>query len=110
MDGIYVGYFAGEAGNGLAMFVFREGVIVGVDANGTSFDGTYELIGDACRLQVEVTIPPGGLTVQGVAVGDQSLTYSVETVMPVDVSRLPYLTLPTPYGNVNVRLKKLRDA
>lgn len=109
MDGFYVGYFTGDAGNGLAMFIFLNGVIVGVDAGGVRFDGTYQSQGEGFKMAVTITAPPGGMLIQGVATGESGLTYQVERLVPADLETLDYLTFPTPYGPVNARFKKLRD-
>jgi hypothetical protein len=109
MDGFYVGYFTGEAGNGLAMFTLLNGTIVGVDALGVRFDGSYTLEGQGYRIAVKITAPPGSMLVQGVSTGELGLKYEVETSIPGNLENVPYLTIPTPFGPVNVRFKKLRD-
>ena len=110
MDGFYVGYFTGEAGNGLAMFTLLKGVIVGVDALGVNFDGSYEPAEQGYKIAVKITAPPGGMLVQGVSTGTTGLKYEIETLIPGPLDTVPYLTIPTPFGAVNVKFKKLRDA
>lgn len=109
MEGFYVGYFTGEAGNGLAMFTLREGVIVGVDALGVRFDGTYEPDKEGYKIAVKISAPPDGVLVQGISTGTTGLKYEVETTIPGAIDSVPYLTIPTPFGPVNVKFKKLRD-
>jgi hypothetical protein len=41
INGFYAAYLTGSAGQGLAMLVFRNGTVVGVDAAGVKYDGTY---------------------------------------------------------------------
>lgn len=110
MEGFYVGYFTGEAGNGLAMFTLLKGVIVGVDAQGVCFDGNYEPAEKGYKVLVKISAPPGGTLVQGVSTGTMGLKYEVETTIPGALETVPYLTIPTPFGAVNVKFKKLRDA
>lgn len=110
VDGFYAGYFTGAAGNGLGLFVFNNGVIVGIDALGVRFDGTYKTTENNTGFSISVTVtaPAGGQLVQGVSTGDTGLTYQVAATVPVDFENANFLTLPTPFGAVNVRLKKLR--
>lgn len=110
VDGFYVGYFTGAAGNGLGMFVFKNGVIIGVDVLGVRFDGTYRLTetSTAYLISAIVTAPAGGQLVQGVSTGPTGLTYQVDATVPVDFENANFLTIPTQFGDVNVRLRKLR--
>jgi hypothetical protein len=110
IEGFYAGYFTGEAGHGLGLFVFNNGTIVGIDALGVRFDGTYRIIeaGTGFSVSVTVTAPAGGQLVQGTSTGDTGLIYNVDATLPVDIENSSFLTLPTPFGAVNVRLKKLR--
>ena len=41
VNGFYVGYFTGSAGEGMAMLMLHNGTLTGVDAAGTRVDGTY---------------------------------------------------------------------
>jgi hypothetical protein len=41
INGFYAAYLTGSAGQGLAMLVFRNGTIVGVDAAGAKYDGAH---------------------------------------------------------------------
>lgn len=111
MDGFYAGYFTAKAGNGLAMFVFREGVIVGSDILGVTFDGSYRLNAnrDGFNGRVTITAPPGGTLIQGISTGPEGLVYRVDVEFPLNFNNLPYLKLDTPYGPVNLKLVKVRD-
>ncbi|MGO7684374.1 hypothetical protein ACC696_06645 [Rhizobium ruizarguesonis] len=110
MNGFYAGYFAGGAGNGLAMFVIADGKISGADMAGVSFDGAFgedeegKLTGT-----VSVQVPPGVTVVQGVTAPAQGLTYEVPFAFPMKFDKEPFLELRTPLGNVNVRLQKVRE-
>jgi hypothetical protein len=110
MDGFYAGYFTGTGGNGIAMFVLQNGVIVGVDAMGVKFDGNYEAVENGFRLKVKISAPAGGTLVQGMSTGSTGLTYEIDTIIPGTLDSIPYLTIPTPFGPVNSKFKKLRDA
>lgn len=109
IDGIYSGYFSGAGGNGLALFVFRDGVIAGADAFGVVFDGHYERSQDQILAgQVTVTAPPNGTLVQGVSTGPSGITYTVDISFPENFAEVPYLGVTTPLGPVNVKLVRLR--
>jgi hypothetical protein len=110
IEGFYAGYFTGAAGNGLGLFIFTNGSIVGVDAIGVRFDGTYRKTeeGTGFSISVTVTAPAGGQLVQGTSTGETGLIYQVDAKIPVDFENTNFLTLATQYGAVNVRLKKLR--
>jgi hypothetical protein len=108
-EGFYAGYMTGTDGQGFAMFVFLNGVIVGTDALGVSFDGKYkilktgELVGD-----VTVTVPPNGTVIQGVTSGPSGMTYNVPVKFGVKDFDLDFIELSTPLGPINLVMKKLR--
>lgn len=59
INGFYTGYFTGAAGNGVALFVMRDGVLVGVDMSGVTFDGNYKADSSSGKLVGKVvTCPP----------------------------------------------------
>jgi hypothetical protein len=111
VDGFYVGYMTGVAGNGLVLFTFLNDIIVGVDAEGVRFDGSYSTRADGNGHDVSVTIfaPPGGSLIQGVPTGPMGLTYKVDTVLPLDLEKDDFIKVQTPFGPVNMKLKKLRE-
>lgn len=91
------------------MFLFMNGSVVGADLFGAKFDGRYRVIGENCLTTIGVTVPPGTQTIQGISTGDKEIKYDVEITIPVPVDSVPYSTVKTPFGLVNIRLKKLRD-
>lgn len=110
MNGFYAGYFAGGAGNGLAMFVIVDGKISGADMAGVSFDGDFsENKESQLAGTVSVRVPPGVTVVQGITAPAQGLKYEVPFIFPKKFDEEPFLELRTPLGNVNVRLQKVRD-
>ena len=111
IDGFYAGYFAGKAGNGLALLTLTNGKVVGVDAAGTKFDGRYELHGDtgALALDVHVSAPPGITLVQGESTGEQGLDYQLETRIEASALNGAVVRIETPIGPLNMRLQKLRN-
>ena len=110
LDGFYVGYFTGLGGSGQALFILRQGVLVGADPLGVRFDGTYALNKDGSNYvgAVMVAAPPNGQLVQGVNSGPAGLSYEVPLALPADFISSSFLSLDTPLGPVNVRLELLR--
>lgn len=108
MDGIYVGYFTGTGGNGVGMFVLREGVLTGADAMGTLYDGKYLLTAEGYSFRARVKLQPNIRTVQGTNTGEDGFSYDATFDLPRDPESQPFFALTTPLGPVNVKLQKLR--
>ena len=110
LDGFYAGFFTAEAGEGAAVFVIREGVVVGTDLRAFQYDGTYQMtpVGEA-KGKATVKVPPGQQSILGVSGGDAGLSYDVDFVLPVDFLDRPYIQINTTFGPVRMRLVKLRD-
>lgn len=111
VDGIYTGYFSGREGEGLGMFLLKDGLLTGADAMGVLFDGSYSSAqdGQSYEGKVTVTAPPNGTLVQGVTTGPSGMVYEVSFHLPSDFSQRSFLTLSTALGPVNVKLVKLRS-
>ncbi|HET6390116.1 hypothetical protein [Hyphomicrobium sp.] len=109
IEGIYAAYMTGSTGQGFAMFVIRDGLILGADPLGVTFDGTYVPTGRGDHSgKINVRVPPNGSTIQGVSVGPHGLTYDVTVSLPNSITDQDIVQLGTPLGPVNVRLNKLR--
>jgi hypothetical protein len=109
INGIYAAYLTGSAGQGFAMLVFRGGTIVGVDAAGVKYDGTYIDTGNAFSVRLKVSLPPNTLLVQGVTTGAQGDESELEFLMPADFLSQAFLRINAKHGPVNAKLVKLRD-
>lgn len=111
LDGFYVGYMSAGSGYGVVMFIFQGKTIVGVDAGGVKFDGTFDANEDGSSLQGKITVsaPPNISLVQGISTGAEGLTYNLPFSMPTDFLDKPFIKIDTPFGAVNVKLEKLRD-
>lgn len=109
-DGFYAGYMSGE-GYGVVLFVFRQGTIVGVDGGGVKFDGFYRQDPDNKNFEGTISIdaPPNIDLVQGVNTGQNGIRYDVPLVLPPNFMEAPFISVSTPFGQVNVKLEKLRD-
>jgi hypothetical protein len=109
VDGFYAGYMSASGGNGVALFVLRDGVLAGVDLGGVQFDGSYSKRGDGSYGgKVKVTVPAGVTIIQGVTAPPAGMTYDVDLNLPATFLTDPYFEITTPIGKVNARLQKLR--
>lgn len=111
IDGYYAGYMTGVGGSGVAIFSFRDGIIVGADMGGVLFDGDYasnatgQFIG-----KVTVKVPEGVTVIQGITAPPGGLEYSVDLRLSQDFLSEPFIEISTPIGKINARLQKLRDS
>jgi hypothetical protein len=91
------------------MLVLQRGSIVGADAGGVLYDGTYQDRGDSLDVRLTMTVPPGVTLVQGTLA--QPTAYSVP--INVSLSKRALTTsepvlLQMPPGPVNAIFRKLR--
>jgi len=109
INGFYAGYFSAAAGEGVAIFVFRNGVLTGVDAGGFSYDGTLEeTSGGNFAVVATIRIPPHAPSIIGITGGEHGTNYSVEFKLPSSFLDKPFIRIETPNGPVNMRLVKIR--
>lgn len=110
LDGFYAGYMSSPTAYGFALFVFRQGAIVGVDGGGVKFDGTYATNVDGEYVgSMNVDAPPNISLIQGISTGSAGLKYSMPLILPKNFIELPFMKIETPFGPVHVRLERLRD-
>jgi hypothetical protein len=108
-NGIYAARMSAVEGEGLAILVFLDGLITGVDASEVKFDGSYLPMADgSVSGSVTVVAPAGGTLIQGVSTGPSGLTYTVDFRLPKDFESLPYIRFNTPLGPVNGKISLLR--
>ncbi|OCJ63477.1 hypothetical protein A6U97_13410 [Agrobacterium tumefaciens] len=110
LDGFYVGYMSAD-GYGVVLFVFKGNNIVGVDAGGVKFDGSYtqDLTTNSFKGNITVDAPPNIDLIQGINTGPNGLKYEVPFSMPENFLEAPFIRVDTPFGPVNIKLEKLRD-
>lgn len=110
VDGFYAAYFTGATGNSFGMFVFQDGVVVGADAGGGKYDGTYTVAPDAERLDatIEFTLPVGNFSITGAAATAEPLTISVALSLPTKFTASDVHRIETPIGPINAKLDKIR--
>ena|SRR5579872_544029 len=109
INGFYAAYLTGSAGQGLAMLVFRNGTIVGVDAGGGKYDGSYRDSGDGFSVKLKVALPPNTLLIHGVSSGPQTELSELEVQLPADFLSQPFIRINAHHGPVNAKLVKLRE-
>jgi hypothetical protein len=110
IDGFYSAYLSAKMGASMALLVFDRGNVAGVDAFGTSYDGTYSQSdwGGSVDANIRIFVPPNGSLLQGPAVGPNGLSYDLPVRLPPDFLDRDFLRIETPYGPVNARFQKLR--
>ena len=106
INGFYAVYLTGVVRQGIALLVFRNGKVVGVDVGGVKYDGTY---GDDFTVKLKVLIPPNTVLVQGVTTGPQGDASEIEFQLPVDFLSQPFIRVNAKHGPVNAKFIKLRD-
>ena len=109
LDGFYAAYLSAKGGQGFALLIFREGIIVGVDVAGVSFDGTYSEAADgAVSVFLSVKTPPNVALIQGGTSGPEGLETQLSFQIPLDFTSQPFVRIEGPRGPVNARLVRLR--
>lgn len=109
IDGFYAAYLTGSDSQGLVMFIFRSGTVVGIDAAGVKYDGTYSDTSAGFVVNLTISIPPNTLLVQGVTSGPQGEKSKLAFELPQDFVERPYIRIDANHGPVNARLVKLRE-
>jgi len=109
LEGFYVAYLSGNAGQGLVVLVFRKGRIVGADIVGVLFDGEYtELVDGALSISLLVKTPPNVSLRQGGTSGPQGAETTLNFEMPADFTSKKFNRIDGPRGAVNSRFVRLR--
>jgi hypothetical protein len=109
INGFYAVYLTGMATQGLAMLVFRNGKVVGVDVGGVQYDGIYSDSGSAFSVKLKVSIPPSTALVQGVSTGPEGDVSEIDFQLPVDFLSRPFIRVAAKHGPVNAKIVKLRE-
>ena len=109
INGFYAVYLTGTAMQGFAMLIFRNGTVVGIDAGGVKYDGTYSDNGSGYAVKLTVSIPPNTALVQGVTTGPQGDVSEIDFQLPVDFLSRPFIRVNAKHGPVNAKIVKLRE-
>jgi hypothetical protein len=106
IDGIYTAYLTGQAGHGMAMFVFRDGKIAGADMSGLTFSGSYTVEGDKVKGTVEYVMPAGSVSITGPTFEKSSEKIEVPIELPLEVNPEETYRIGTPIGPLNAKFVK----
>ena len=108
VEGFYSIAFTGATGSGFGILMLVKGIVVGADAAGATYDGTYRPGKDSSvEILVVMKAPAGVRLVQT----GMPLQHAVELPIAAQAStnnERPQL-IQTPLGPVNVAVKKIRD-
>ena len=108
-EGIYKVDYAGRMGLGFAVLVIDTGMVVGADAMGGTYDGTYSWNEVTRRVDVivNVKVPEGVMLVQGQVAPAGGLTFDVSCSFSREaVNEL--VPANTDFGRVDVVIDLLR--
>jgi hypothetical protein len=111
-EGFYSISFSGAYGDGFGMLVLDNGLAVGADAAGGTYDGTYakNLLVGFVDIMITVTPPAGARAVQTGAPLATSIAFQVKATVPRGLgSSSPPIRVETPFGMVDVVFRKIRD-
>lgn len=103
IDGIYTAYMTGKTGQGMAMFVFRDGSIAGADMAGLTFSGKYTKENDRVKGHVEYRMPANSVSITGAAFEKPSDVISVPIDLPDQIDPNEVYQINTPIGPLNAR-------
>ena len=105
-DGIYTAYMTGRAGQGMAMFVFRDGKIAGADLSGLTFSGTYVGRDGLITGYIEYQMPAGSRSITGLSFEKTSDSIRVPIELPEALNPDETYRINTPIGPLNAKLVK----
>lgn len=109
MNGFYSIYFTGTTGSGFGLLALKDGIITGIDVTGGQFDGEYKVAGEEVTGQLRVSLPPGTISITGQPAGPSGLLMEYPIRLPINLGAGHTIPLRTPFGPINVIVKKLRD-
>ena len=112
IDGFFRIAFTGAAGSGFGILALHDGSIVGADAAGAIYDGTYAENHVTGEINISVTMAaPAGITpVQtGVPLAAPMSIPITATIAQADLNSDKPSLLQSPLGPVNVVFRKIRD-
>ena len=110
-DAFYAAYLTGRTGVTMALLLFHDGVITGVDLGEGRYDGDYRTASDKAHVvgTLKLTLPAGLSTITGVLSAERPATFSVPFDLPLPLDPEAIHRIETGVGPVNARFKKVRD-
>lgn len=109
-NGFYTVYFTGVEVSGHAVFMLRDGVLVGADAAGGEYDGSYkENENGNYMVSLTVKMQAGMPLVTGAVSREGTLKQEINAAIPANFSNGRMVGIQTPMGPVNAIFRKLRN-
>lgn len=112
VNGFYAAYYTGEVGIGFAVLVLTDGTIMGADATGGMYDGSYTEKDDGSSIsgKISVVVPAGTILVTGAPPQAQPYKFEFPINLSMDaVEKGQVVPLQLPTGSINVTIKRLRS-
>lgn len=106
VEGIYTAYLTGAAGQGMTMFVFKDGKIAGADVAGLTFSGNYEINGSRLVGEVSYRMPAGSVSITGASFQQSSDNIVVPLSLPEEIDPNETYRVDTPIGPLNAKFVK----
>ena len=112
IDGFYSAYFTGVTGSSIGIFLFKGGIVVGADAGGGKYDGTYIVDSGTQDINASITftMPVGSNLITGITSEAEPLSIDVPLRLPKDFNRHDVHRIETPIGPINAKFDKIRSA
>lgn len=106
IEGIYTAYLTGAAGQGMAMFVFKDGKIAGADIAGLTFSGSYEVKASRVIGEINYRMPAGTVSITGKSFQQDSDNIAIPLSLPEEIDPNETYRVDTPIGPLNAKFVK----
>lgn len=106
ISGIYTAYLTGQAGQGMAMFVFKDGKIAGADIGGLTFSGFYKVENDRMVGNLIYEMPANSISITGASFEKASGAIEVPIDLPTSIDPKETYRINTPIGPLNAKFVK----
>lgn len=109
-DGFYSIYYTGAYGVGMGVLAAKDGVLVGADIGGATYEGQIQSNANTGMETgvIRMTVPAGLPLVTGAQVSGQPYSMEIPISVPATSIAQGPVTLQTPTGPVNVIFKRIR--
>ena len=109
MSAFYVMQYVGREGMGAGALYIGKGLVVGMDATGGRYEGTYTEDGGKLRGSVVLSVPQGTELVTGVRADDGPMRVHIRFDFPINFADRGAQTVLVEGQPVQVAFEKLRD-
>ncbi len=106
IDGIYTAYLSGQAGQAMAMFVFRSGAVAGADIAGLTYSGSYTTNEGRVVGEIVYRMPKGSVSITGASFEEPSGEIAVPFDFPEVLNPNETYRISTPIGPLNAKFHK----